>query len=112
MNGIKQIENLSEKVVVKTGGKLRIAVYETEDFRETEITMLDLGTRSLNGLRRNGVHTIGDLIDKYSQLEQFRNMGKKCRQEIAVVLAQYQYSLFKTEERKEEYLNRLLELNA
>lgn len=49
----------------------------------TPIDELELTMRSFNSLKRNGIHTIQELIDRpKSAIEQIRNLGKKSLKEI------------------------------
>ncbi|WP_391592164.1 DNA-directed RNA polymerase alpha subunit [[Mycoplasma] cavipharyngis] len=54
----------------------------------TPIDELELTMRSFNSLKRNGIHTIQELIDRpKSSVEQIRNLGKKSLKEIMRKLA-------------------------
>ncbi|MDQ0513609.1 DNA-directed RNA polymerase subunit alpha [Mycoplasmoides fastidiosum] len=54
----------------------------------TPIDELELTMRSFNSLKRNGIHTIQELIDRpKSSIEQIRNLGKKSLKEIMRKLA-------------------------
>jgi DNA-directed RNA polymerase subunit alpha len=46
------------------------------------IEVLDLTVRSYNVLKREGVNTIGALIDAVPRLDQFRNLGDKGQEEV------------------------------
>lgn len=57
---------------------------------ETTIKDLNLSTRSFNGLRRAGIHTIQDLLHRTKQeLLKFKNLGKDSTNEIISKLEEY-----------------------
>lgn len=92
---------------------LRFPMYITKSMEETDIAELELTVRSSNCLRRAGFHTIGELVDGIEtsgDLKRIRNCGAKSVREIMNKLLRYQYGLLSSE-RKERYLQRLLDMN-
>lgn len=66
---------------------------EINPIYDIEIEQLDFTIRTYNGLKRNQINTIGDLIkctDK--QLINIRGFGKKCLLEIDAKLSEYNLS--------------------
>lgn len=61
---------------------------ELERILETPIEEMELSARSFNCLRRAGIHTVGDLVEKTEEeLSKVRNMGKKSLEEVKTKLA-------------------------
>jgi DNA-binding MarR family transcriptional regulator len=54
-----------------------------DEYLATPIDDLDLSARAYNSLRRNGINTIGDLIDRRPQeLTDIRSFGESCLREV------------------------------
>lgn len=66
---------------------------------EKTIEELDLSVRSYNCLKRAGIHTVGDLIEKseYEMLK-VRNLGQKSLDEVKLKLAELELSLRSNDE--------------
>ena len=93
---------------------LKFPVYVSDKFYETDIDVLDLTTRGMNGLKRSGIRTIGELIDYVAgpdSLLHIRGMGKKTADEILHRVYLYQYSIL-PKERRGDYLFKVMELNG
>lgn len=59
------------------------AIAQGEDFSKSLIEELDLSVRAFNCLKRAGIDTIADLMDRtVEDLEKVRNLGKKSTDEI------------------------------
>lgn len=72
---------------------------EREKLLEMPIEELDLSVRSYNCLKRAGINTIGELIQKTpEEILKVRNLGKKSLEEIEEKLAAFNLSLKKSEE--------------
>ena len=57
------------------------------ELSETDVAEMDLSVRSYNCLVRQGIRTVGDLVnlcenDNYLDLKQVRNLGRKSLEEI------------------------------
>ena len=62
---------------------------ELQRILETPIEELELSARSFNCLRRAGIQTVGDLVEKTEEeLSKVRNMGKKSLEEVKTKLAE------------------------
>ncbi|GAV23848.1 DNA-directed RNA polymerase subunit alpha [Carboxydothermus pertinax] len=90
--------NLNERV---TG--VEIMVEKEEDVREKVVEMpiedLDLSVRSYNCLKRAGINTVGELIQKTeADMMKVRNLGKKSLEEVIAKLNSMGLSLRKEEE--------------
>lgn len=80
-----------------------VPVYEYQDTESTDensdvlnitIDELELSARSLNCLKKAGIHTVDDLIKKdYEELANIKNFGKKSADEINAKLIQYGVSM-------------------
>ncbi|KXG75696.1 DNA-directed RNA polymerase subunit alpha [Fervidicola ferrireducens] len=72
---------------------------EKEKLLEMPIEELDLSVRSYNCLKRAGINTIGELIQKTpEEIMKVRNLGKKSLEEIEEKLAAFNLSFKKSEE--------------
>ena len=102
------------ELIKERGEHFRYPVYLSEAFMKTPIEDMELGVRAYNCLKRAGYQTIGDLISKIegrADLQKIRNMGKLSANEVMVSLCCFQYSML-SEERKEKFVKRVVELNA
>lgn len=84
-------------------GKVEIMVEKEEDEQnrllEMSIEELDLSVRSFNCLKRAGINTIGELIQRTPQdMMKVRNLGKKSLEEVQEKLAQFNLSLKEADE--------------
>ena len=84
-----------------------------------EIMTLDLSQRAYNCLRRAGINTVGQILDRFHdsgdqsskrQLQQLKNLGKGTADEILIKLFFYQFSVL-PEEKRSSYMKRVLEMN-
>jgi DNA-directed RNA polymerase subunit alpha len=72
---------------------------ETETDRKMTIEDLDLSVRSFNCLKRAGIHTVEDLLDKTeAEMMKVRNLGRKSYDEVSKKLTSLGYKFPKTEE--------------
>ena len=66
---------------------------------ERTIEELDLSVRAFNCLKRAGVNTVGDLINKSpDEMMKVRNLGKKSLEEVMSKLESLGFNLSKEEE--------------
>lgn len=82
---------------------VEIMVEKEEDERdrllEMNIEELDLSVRSFNCLKRAGINTIGELIEKTPEdMMKVRNLGKKSLEEVQEKLGQFGLALKESEE--------------
>ena len=91
---------VEEPVPTPTAGAVAEAVEEDPDPRlSMSIEEMDLSVRSNNCLRRAGINTVGDLINKSEDdLKKVRNLGTKSLEEIIKKLVDLQLSLRKDDE--------------
>lgn len=54
-----------------------------------EISMLELSNRTFNSLKRNGINTLGDVVEAGDKILNFDTFGKKCFAEICEILKTY-----------------------
>ncbi len=90
--------NLTEKV-----DEVEITTEKDEDERERVLDMtieeLDLSVRSYNCLKRAGINTVGELINKTEDdMMKVRNLGKKSLEEVQQKLAELNFSLKESHE--------------
>lgn len=91
----------------------RFPIYMGEKLMNAPLEDLDLSPRSSNALRRFGIKTIGELVDRVESpedLKPVRNLGEKCAREIFNRLYEYQLSVL-NDNKREVYLSRVAELN-
>ena len=103
-----------EEFVKERGEHFRYPVYMSDAFMNTDIEEMELSVRAYNCLKRAGYGTIGDLVSKIegkADLLKIKNMGKLSANEVMISLCCFQFSLL-TEEKKRNYVNRIVELNV
>ncbi|SDL84163.1 DNA-directed RNA polymerase subunit alpha [Halarsenatibacter silvermanii] len=72
---------------------------EQNEIFETSIEELELSVRSSNCLKRAGINTVGELVEKTEDdLMKVRNLGKKSLKEIKEKLTEYDLELKQNEE--------------
>lgn len=94
--------------------KFKVLFYANETLLNSDTMDIELSNRSANALKREGFHTVGDLLacqDLSEQLGRIRNCGAKSKSEIMGRLFFYQYSLIPME-RRTDYMMKILELNG
>ena len=97
----------------KYGTRLRFPVYLGKSLTEAPLEDLELSVRSYNCLKRAGMQTVGDVVERINgraDLLKIRNLGMRSADEIMEAIMVYQYSLL-SDERKVRYLKRVAELN-
>ena len=110
----KLMNGSMEEFVKERGEHFRYPVYMSAAFMNTVIEEMELSVRAYNCLKRAGYGTIGDLVSKIegkADLLKIKNMGKLSANEVMVSLCCFQFSLL-TEEKKRNYVNRIVELNV
>ena len=97
----------------KYGKQLRFPVYLGEKLLTAPLEDLELSVRSYNCLKRAGMQTVGDVVEKFQRrtdLMKIRNLGMRSANEIMQAIMEYQYALL-SDEGKVRYLKRVAELN-
>lgn len=97
------IEHLNLFVGLSDDVTLPKMVEKEEDKPETTLSMtiedLDLSVRSFNCLKRAGIHTVEDLVNKTeSEMLKVRNLGRKSFEEVMQKLASLGYKFPKDED--------------
>ena len=90
--------NLSDK-----GSNAEIMVEKDDQDKEKVLEMtieeLDLSVRSFNCLKRAGINTVGDLVNKSEEdMMKVRNLGRKSLEEVIWKMASLGYNLRKEDE--------------
>ena len=78
-----------EDIRRQNDGHFRYTVSLNSSFLDQDIQEMDLSVRSFNCLKRAGISTIGDLVEKIdsgSDLLNLRNLGEKSASEIMLCL--------------------------
>ena len=83
-----------QRVMEETGLKTitKFPFNENETLRTTGIDVLELTTRSSNGLLRKSVATIGGIIDNWNEISKWRGLGASSIKEIKSHFYEYYYS--------------------
>ena len=72
---------------------------DKEKVLEMTIEELDLSVRSFNCLKRAGINTVGDLVNKSEEdMMKVRNLGRKSLEEVIWKMASLGYNLRKEDE--------------
>ena len=98
----------------KPTGRLNFRMYLTSAMREASLDTLELKERSNNCLRRAGIHTVGELVERIASglaLTSIRNLGKTSERDIMQCLFLYQYNSL-SESQKEKYLYEIIRINV
>ena len=85
-------------------------IYDKE-FEQYSISEMDLSTRSENALRRNKIHSMGDLINNMDSLSKMRNCGRKSEVEIRNKFLETWYENI-SQEQSSEFWEKFVETNA
>lgn len=101
------IDTCNEKGLVPTlygvfGKNVKVTVGFAGSACNTGIENLDLSVRSYNALRRAGINTLGELIDRMNQgeLKCIRNLGAKSYSEIQTKMLVYGFETLSEGEKK------------
>ena len=95
------------------GSSVKIRIFFPDNVCKLSIDELDLSVRGNNCLKRDGIHFIGDLIDRIenSSLKSIRNLGGKTMSEIKTKLLEFVYKSL-PKNRQFEFLSAIIEDNA
>lgn len=96
---------------VAVNGVVVYPFIETETIRNLSATSLNLDTRSSNALRRSGIKTIGELLDRIPELGKIHGLGAKSKSKIMYELCAFNYSSL-DDKRKKDYLMKIIKLNT
>ena len=75
------------------GKNINVKIGVKKRFYEASVDDLVLSVRSYNALRRVGVHTVGDIVDKLNlgEIKNVRNLGVKSYSEIQTKILVYAF---------------------
>ena len=95
------------------GNSLNVRIGYTADTCTMPIDSVDFSARAINGLKRAGIFTVGDIIDSISEqtLAGVKNLGQKTISEIKTKVLDLGYNDL-TEREKKEFLLDVLERNT
>lgn len=95
------------------GKNIRVCIGFSESACRANIEELALSVRSYNAIRRTGISTIEDLIDRLNQgdLKGIRNLGVKSYKEIQTKILVYGFERL-SESEQVSFLYKLLDENA
>lgn len=92
---------------------MKFPVCMSKDLMEADINELELSVRSHNCLRRVGIQSVGDLVNRIEgkqDLLKIRNLGARSADEIMMNIFLFHYSMMKPEKRA-AYVLRVQEMN-
>ena len=108
-----------EEILVRNKKMFHFQVMFNSTQMEQEIDVLELSVRGYNCLKRHGFNTLRDLVNGVEtkedatskrQILRVRNLGRKSAEEILMKLFYYQFQVL-SDERKKEYMQRIVEAN-
>lgn len=96
-------DDLDEEFVFSEGNSM-----DYSPFSSMSIEVLNLSIRAYNSLRRAGIHTVEDLLNKTDEeLMRVRNLGKRCFDEVKAKLAEIKVQTLQPEKTAPSYLEML-----
>ena len=109
---MSNFKNDLEKIIEATGitNISKFPFNETESFRLISIDVLELNARASNGLYRQNIKTLGNLIDNWERIPSLRGLGATSVKEIKRNFYEYYYSTLSAKEVK-RFWNRFVEMN-
>ena len=95
------------------GVKAKLRIGFTKDVLRAPIEELTLSVRGFNVLKRNNLHTIGDVIDaiQHNELITLRNLGAKTIRDIKTKIVIFGYDALSDEDKK-AFLLETVKLNS
>lgn len=95
------------------GIRARINLKFTEKVCNALIEELDLSVRGYNVLKRNGMNTVGEVIDAINEkrMISLRNLGEKTLREIKTKIVNFGYTAM-SEGEKKTFLSEVIRMNA
>ena len=96
----KDLDIIVENADITIGGEIRFRMRKYQRIEKMPIEVMDLSTRSHNGLRRNGINTIDDVLNKWDRLPMFRGLGDNCVKEIKMGVISLYYDTLDDKEKK------------
>ena len=108
-----------EEILVRNKKMFHFQVMFTKEQMKQEIDVLDLNTRAYNCLRRNGLNTVGDVVNGVEtrdgesskrQLLRLRNLGKNTAEDILIHMFYYQFMVL-PDDRKKPYMEKIAAIN-
>ena len=95
------------------GGRVRVSIAYSKKSSDTEIDVMDFSVRANNALKREGLFTLGEIVDLImgEGLMRIRNLGKKTENEIKTRLLVFGYAQLSDAEKRRFFYD-LLEKNT
>lgn len=93
---------------------MKIRFYKTPEIMSTTVDVLDIPLRAMNGLKRNGMFTLGNILERVSctsDLTSLRSIGKESAVNIITAMADYCIGQMSDEE-YEKYIIEMKEINS
>lgn len=100
-------------VLYESNGTIKFPFTYTSSMSQQSVDCLPLDTRSSNGLKRNYIRTMGELIDTLNNggISTFKGMGKKSINRISYELCAYQYKQT-SKEKRDNFLMSIIKMNT
>ena len=95
------------------GKNIHVSIGFSENALRTNVEDLALSVRSYNAIRRTGISTIGDLVDRLNQgdLKGIRNLGAKSYKEIQTKILVYGFERL-SENEQTSFFYKLIDENS
>lgn len=99
----KDLEVLINEGVIAPNGKQIRFVFKYGNRLKGDLELLNLTDRSYNCLRRNGLHDIKDVANKWDSLMQLKHAGAKSVKDIRNKFLAYYYETLDCDEERKEF---------
>lgn len=99
----KDLEKLINEGIIKPNNKQIRFVFKYGNRFKGDLELLNLTDRSYNCLRRNGLHNIKDVADKWDNLKQLKQMGSKSVKDIRNSFLAYYYETLDCDEERKQF---------
>ena len=97
------LETLINEGFIAPNGKQIRFVFKYGNRLKGDLGLLNLTDRSYNCLRRNGLHDIQDIANKWDNLRQLKNVGDKSVKDIRNKFLVYYYETLDCEEERKQF---------
>lgn len=97
----RDLEFLIENAKMITKPEIKFQFRKYKRIEDRPIDDLGLDLRPYNGLRMNGLRTIGDIVDHWVELINMRSVGERSNKSIKNAVLSYYYDTLNEEERQQ-----------
>lgn len=82
-----------------------------KEFEDQSIEFVTQDQRAINGMKRAGIMTVGQLIERFDELRKIRNLGEKSVTLLHLGLMNLYYQSLETVEKKAEWIKQIIDMN-